>query len=61
MYLQGPVAYDNALKHGVNNIVILADIAMIHVPFVSYHFQVSPASLNANLELHPPLECHSQR
>ncbi|KAK9863686.1 hypothetical protein WJX84_006530 [Apatococcus fuscideae] len=40
IYKKGPVAYDNALKHGVNNLVILGDILISRVQFISYHFQV---------------------
>ncbi len=31
---------DNILKHGTNNALILLDIVLSRVPFVSYHFQV---------------------
>lgn len=37
--LQGAVPIDNVLKHGVNNLVILCDVALTRVPFCSYHFQ----------------------
>ena len=50
--MQGRVPVDNALKHGVNNLVIAADVALTRVPYVSYHFQagllqrmLSPACL----------------
>lgn len=38
--LQGQISPDNLLKHGINNGVILADVLLTRVPFVSYHFQV---------------------
>lgn len=31
---------DNIMKHGTNNILILLDIVLSRVPFVSYHFWV---------------------
>ena len=34
------MAIDNLLKHGVNNVFILADVALSRQPFVSYHYQV---------------------
>lgn len=36
----GNVAADNYLKHGANNVVILGDVLLSRVPFVSYHYQV---------------------
>ena len=36
----GSVAPDNLLKHGINNVVILADVLFTRQPFASYHFQV---------------------
>ncbi len=38
--MQGAMAVDNILKHGVNNGFILLDIFFSKQPFVSYHFQV---------------------
>ena len=40
--MQGSVPVDNLLKHGLNNLVILADFALVRVPVASYHFQVRP-------------------
>ena len=42
----GGVSADNVLKHGANNAMILLDVVLSRVPFVSYHFQVhrSPPS-----------------
>ena len=31
---------DNILKHGVNNAVLLLDVVLCRIPFVSYHYQV---------------------
>ena len=45
--MQGALAIDNTLKHGVNNIFILLDILLSKQPMVSYHFQVSYESLAA--------------
>ena len=38
--LQYPVAIDNLLKHGINNVVILLELALCRTPLVSYHYQV---------------------
>ena len=38
--MQGAMAVDNILKHGVNNGFILLDIFFSKQPFISYHFQV---------------------
>lgn len=38
--MQSPPQVDNILKHGVNNLCILADILASRVPFASYHYQV---------------------
>jgi len=35
------VSADNIMKHGTNNAVILLDVVLSRIPFVSYHFQVS--------------------
>jgi hypothetical protein len=43
--VQGALAIDNILKHGVNNLFILLDILLSKQPMVSYHFQVSYDSL----------------
>ena len=43
--MQGALAIDNILKHGVNNFFILLDILLSKQPMVSYHFQVSYESL----------------
>ncbi|KAK9818034.1 hypothetical protein WJX72_006010 [[Myrmecia] bisecta] len=40
LYKGGPVAVDNVLKHGTNNIFTLLDVCMSRLPFVSYHYQV---------------------
>ena len=38
--MQGAMAVDNILKHGVNNGFIFLDIFLSKQPLVSYHFQV---------------------
>lgn len=40
VHVQGAMAIDNILKHGVNNFFILLDVFLSKQPFVSYHFQV---------------------
>ncbi|KAK9843019.1 hypothetical protein WJX74_005731 [Apatococcus lobatus] len=40
LHRKGPVAYDNALKHGVNNIIVIVDTMTSRLQLVSYHFQV---------------------
>lgn len=37
----GGVSADNLLKHGVNNVMILLDVMLSRVPFLSYHFHVA--------------------
>jgi hypothetical protein len=41
MPVQGALAVDNILKHGVNNVFILLDILLSKQPMISYHFQVA--------------------
>lgn len=38
--VQAPMEVDNILKHGVNNAVLLLDVVLSRIPFVSYHYQV---------------------
>ena len=40
-HAQAALEIDNILKHGVNNILILLDVALTRQPFVTYHYQVS--------------------
>ena len=41
----GSVTADNVMKHGVNNGVILGDVLLSRVPFISYHFQVCACAI----------------
>ena len=53
----GSVTADNVMKHGANNGVILGDVLLSRVPFVSYHFQVCAYTLVELLEADAYLCC----
>ena len=38
----------NKMKHGLNNVLILGDVLLSRVPFVSYHFQVQQISCTSS-------------
>lgn len=38
----------NKMKHGLNNVLILGDVLLSRVSFVSYHFQVQQASCSGS-------------
>lgn len=55
--MQGSVPIDNALKHGLNNLVILADFVLMRMPVASYHFQVRRPSCHVVIDAVSSIRC----